>query len=146
MRRLELEYFQDERRLHFRAFDESVTPSRLFRDVRKTDLPPCVHDPFTALYVYRSLPLAKGYVKDLIIGNDDKVLEVRTRIENRETVVTEAGKFDAWKVGTNALGGGLFSERGSFHIWVSADERKIPVLFDVRVRLGRVIGTLKSLK
>ena len=144
MRLLDLEYFQDERRLHFRAFDESVTPSLLQRDIVNTDLPPCLYDPFTALYVYRTLPLAKGYAKNLMIGNDDKVLEVRTRIENQETVDTEAGKFAAWKVRTDAMRGGLFSEKGDFHIWVSADERKMPVRFEVRIRLGHVLGVLKS--
>ena len=144
-RLLELEYFQDERRLHFRAFDESVTPAQLQRDIINADLPPCVKDPFTALFFYRTLPLAKGYAKNLVIGNDDKVLEVRTRIENQETVNTGAGRFTAWKVRTDALSGGLFSERGEFHIWMSADERQIPVRFDVKVRLGRVLGTLKSI-
>ena len=144
-RLLELEYFRDERRLHFRAFDELITPPLLFRDIRKTDLPPCVHDPFSALYLYRTLPLAKGYDKNLVIGNDDKVLEVRTRIVNQESVETPAGKFTAWKISTNALQRGLFSENGDFHVWFSADELKAPVRFEAKVRLGRVLGILKSI-
>jgi len=143
MRRLELEYFQDERRLHFRAFDESVTPPDMQRDVTKTDLPPCVRDPFSTLYFYRTLPLAKGYDKSFNVGNDDKVLEVRTRIENQETVETPAGKFTAWRIRTDALSGGLFSQNGDFRIWVSADERKAPVRFEAKVRLGNVLGILK---
>ena len=143
-RLLELEYFQDERRAHFRAFDESVTPPVLQRDVAMTDLPPCIQDPFTALYFYSTLPLAKGYAKNLIIGNDDKVLEVRTRIEKQEPVDTPAGKFTAWKVGTDALREGLFRENGDFRIWISADERKALVRFDAKVRLGYVLGVLKS--
>jgi hypothetical protein len=146
MRLLELDYFQDERRLRFRATDESVTPPKLQRDIIKTDLPPCVKDPLTSLYFYRTLPLARGYVKNLTIGNDDRVFEVLTRIENQEVVNTPAGRFNAWKVSTNALQGGLFSQRGNFHIWVSEDELKAPVKFEVRVRLGHVLGTLKSVE
>jgi len=144
MRLLELEYFQDERRLNFRAFDESVEPPRLQRNITKTDLPPCVRDPFSALYFYRTLPLEKGYDRNLTIGNDDKVLEVGTRIENHELTETPAGKFIAWRIRTNALSGGLFSQSGDFRIWVSADERKIPVRFEAKVRLGQVLGVLKS--
>ena len=40
--------------------------------------------------------------------------------------------------------GGLFSQNGDFHIWMSADERKMPVRFEARVRLGRVLGVLKE--
>jgi len=143
-RLLELEYFQDERKLHFRAFDESVTPPSLQRDVTKTDLPPCVRDPFSTLYFYRTLPLAKGYDKSFTVGNDDKVLEVRTRIENQDSVETPAGKFAAWKIRTDALSGGLFNQNGDFRIWVSADESKAPVRFEAKVRLGNVLGVLTS--
>ena len=145
-RLLELEYLQDERGLLFRATDESVTPPRLLRDIRKGDLPPCVYDPFTALYLYRTLPLTKGYVKNLTIGNDDKVLEVRTKIENQENVNTPAGKFKSWKISTNAMRGGLFRESGDFYVWMAADAPKAPVKFDVKVRFGRVVGILKSVQ
>ena len=143
-RLLELEYFNDERRLHFRAFDESVTPSQIQKDVTVNDIPPCVRDPFSTLYFYRTLPLAKGYEKNMAVGNDDKVLEVRTRIENRESVDTPAGKISAWKIRTDALRAGLFSQDGDFRIWMAADERKAPVRFEAKVRLGNVLGVLKA--
>ena len=143
-RRQELEYFQDERRLHFRDYDESVTPPQLQKDITKTDLPPCVRDPFSTLYFYSTLPLAKGYDKRLSVGNDDKVIEVRTRVETQELVDTPAGKFSAWKIRTDAMRGGLFREDGDFRIWFSADERKTPVRFEAKVRLGNVLGVLKS--
>ena len=143
MRLLELEYFQDERRLDFRAFDESVTPARLQKDVTVAGLPPCVRDPFSTLYFYRSLPLAKGYDKSFNVGNDDKVLEVRTRIESQERVDAPGGKLPAWKIRTDALQAGLFSQSGDFRIWMSADERKAPVRFEAKVRLGNVLGVLK---
>ena len=39
--------------------------------------------------------------------------------------------------------GGLFKEGGQFKIWFSADEKKVPVQFEVKVKLGRVFGELK---
>ena len=145
-RLLELEYFQDERRLHFRVTDEADTPHRILRDVTKTDLPPCIRDPFSTLYFYRTLNLTKGSEHNLIVGNDDRVLDVRTRVENQEAVTTMAGKFTAWRIRTDALRGGLFSQDGDFRIWVSADERKLPVRFEIKVRLGHVLGELKSVE
>ncbi|MDR1727819.1 MAG: DUF3108 domain-containing protein [Acidobacteriota bacterium] len=143
-RLLELEYFQDERRLRFRATDEAATPPKLQRDVTKDGLPPCVQDPFSASYLYRTLPLGPGYAKRLVIGNDDKVMEVDTRIDAREEVSTPAGRFAAWKVGTDALKGGLFREGGQFHVWIAADGSRAPVKFEAKVRLGHIVGVLKG--
>ena len=145
-RLLELEYFEDERRFHFLSLDESVTPPQVHKDITMDDLPPCVQDPFTALYFYSTLPLAKGYAKSMNIGNDDKVLEVHTRIESQESVETPAGKFTAWKIKTDALRGGLFREDGDFRVWVADDDRKALVRFDAKVRLGHVQGVLKSVE
>ena len=145
-RREELVYFQEERRLIFNLFDEASIPPRLLRSITKTDLPPCVQDPLAALYSYRALPLAKGHEKILTVGNNDKALEVRTRIETQDTVNTPAGKFKAWKIGTNALSGGLFRENGDFRIWISADDKKLPVRFEAKVRLGSIVGALKSVE
>jgi len=144
-RLLELEYFQDERKLHFRVYDESTTQPSLQKDIIKTDIPPCVRDPFSTLYFYRTLPLAKGYEKSIAVGNDDKVLEVRTRIENRESVAAPDGKTAAWKIRTDALRDGLFSQDGEFRIWMSDDERKAPIRFEAKIRLGNVLGVLKSI-
>ena len=143
-RQLEVEYFQDERRLIFRAYDESVTPPQLQKDVTKSDLPQCVRDPFSTLYFYRTLPLVKGYEKIIAVGNDDKVLEVHTRIEKQESVPTPAGKVVAWKIRTDALRDGLFSQEGDFRIWMATDEHRAPVRFEANVRLGNVLGVLKK--
>jgi len=40
--------------------------------------------------------------------------------------------------------GGLFKEGGQFRLWVSADQRKVPLQFEVKVSLGKVVGKLKT--
>jgi hypothetical protein len=143
-RQIDIEYLREDRQLHFREMDESVDPPKLKHDEIKNDIPSCVQDPFSALYSYRMLPLREGHTQSLVIGDNDKVKEVQCYVEKQETVEVPAGKFSAWKITTSSLMGGVFKEGGQFRVWLSADDKKVPLQFEVRVKLGKVLGTLKT--
>ena len=80
------------------------------------------------------------------IGDDKKIKEVQSRVEDQEIIQCAAGTFPAWKVNTASLMGGLFKEGGQFNIWISADARKLPVQFEARMHLGRAFGKLKAVQ
>jgi hypothetical protein len=143
-RQIQIEYFHETRQLHFREMDEAIVPPHLKRDVIKSNIPACVQDPFSALYSYRASILRKENTQTFVLGDNDKIKEVKCHVEKQEAVEVPAGKFSAWRITTEAMMGGLFKEGGQFQIWLSADERKIPVQFEVQVRLGKVLGRLKS--
>lgn len=143
-RQLSLEYFAEERKLHFLEMDEAVNPPKVKKDVTKLNIPPCVQDPVSALYSYRNQSLDIGQEQTFTIGNDDKIKEVRTHVESKALVDTPTGKFQCWKVRADALTGGLFKEGGQFRIWISADEMKSPIQFEAKVSIGRVLGVMKS--
>jgi hypothetical protein len=143
-RQLSLEYFTEERKLHFLEMDEAVNPPKVKKDVIKFNIPACVQDPVSALYSYRKQSLDIGLEQTFTIGNDDKIKEVRTHVESKVFVDTPTGKFQCWKVRADALTGGLFKEGGQFRIWISTDEMKSPLQFEAKVSLGRVLGVLKS--
>ncbi len=143
-RRIDVEYFRERHQLHIREMDESVDPPKLKKDDIKNNIPSCVHDPLSAVYLLRMSPLQTRNTQIFVIGYDDRVKEVESRVEKKEEVKTPVGKFTAWKIRTTALMGGLFKEGGQFWIWLSADERKFPVQFEVKVKLGKVMGKLKQ--
>jgi hypothetical protein len=142
-RQVDVDYFPETRQLHIREIDESVTPAVLKKDEIKSEIPACVQDPLSALYLFRMSQLRVEHSQIFMIGHDDKIKEITSRVEKKENIKTPLGDFTAWKVATAALMGGLFKEGGQFTIWLSADERKLPLQFEAKVRLGRVLGTLK---
>ena len=142
-RQVDVDYLRETRQLHIREMDESVVPPKIKKDETKEDIPYCVQDPLSALYFFRMSSLRPEYAQTFVIGYDDRIKEVRARVEDQETVTTPAGNFTAWRVTTIALMGGLFKEGGQFRIWLSADEKKTPVQFGVNVSLGKVVGKLK---
>ncbi|MBN1566528.1 MAG: DUF3108 domain-containing protein [Acidobacteria bacterium] len=145
-RQVDIDYLRETRRLHIRVMDESVVPPKLQKDEIKENIPPCVQDPFSALYTFRMSELRLQHVQTFMIGNDDKFKEVQARVEKQEVLDTSLGKLAAWNVDTSALKEGLFKEGGQFRIWFSADERKLPLQFEVKVSLGRVLGKLISVE
>jgi hypothetical protein len=139
-------YFADSRRLRFYEVDEAVKPPLMRRDEYRNDIPECPRDLFSALYALRLRELQPGTTQKTIIGDDDKIKEVESQVLKLETIDVPAGRFPAWKINTVSLLGGLFKDGGEFRVWLSADDRKIPVKFEVKVRLGRVEGKLKTLQ
>jgi hypothetical protein len=144
-RQINVEYIRDEHQLYIHEADVSVTPPRIIKDEYKHGIPECVKDPISALYLLRMSELHANYVQTSLIGNDDKIKEVVSRVEKKETVGTPVGKFIAWRINTISLMGGLFKGGDQFKIWVSADQRKLPVQFEAKANLGHVFGKLKEI-
>ncbi len=143
-RQVDVEYLRGTGRLHIHELDEAVSPPAVKKSEYKENIPDCVQDPFSALYWFRLSPLQLGFTQDLMLANDDQIKEIRCKVEKLEIVNTPVGKFAAWKVNTESLMGGLFKEGGQFKIWFSADNRKLPLQFEVKVKLGHVLGKLKA--
>ena len=143
-RQIDVEYLRNTRQLHIREYDESVTPAELKKDDLKEDIPSCVQDPFSALYFLRQQPFHSDFKYKSVIGHDDVVKEIESRVEKLEALDTTEGKVSAWKVKTVALLGGLFKNGGQFKIWFSADDKQVPLQFEAKISLGRVLGKLKE--
>jgi hypothetical protein len=143
-RQIDVDYLRETHQLHFREVDEAVVPSKLKKDITLNGIPSCVQDPLSALYSYRTAQTPEGHTQNFLIGHDDRIKEVKSLVEKKEVVETPAGKFTAWRINTIALMGELFQQGGQFKVWLSADEKKLPVQFEIKVNLGRVFGKLKS--
>jgi hypothetical protein len=123
-----------------------VNPPAVKHDEYINDIPECPKDLFSALYALRLKGLELGSSQKTTIGDDNKIKEVESRVLKLETVDVPAGRFTTLKIDTYSLLGGLFKDGGEFRIWLSADDRKVPIKFEVKVKLGRVEGKLKTLQ
>ena len=145
-REIDVTYFPGAGRLHIRDLDVARVPPRIVKDKDKEGIPACVKDVFAALYALRLEKLEAGSARQWVIGDDDVVKEIETRGIRIEIVPGPKGPAASLRIETVALFGGLFKEGGHFTIWLSHDARKLPLKFDVQVRLGRVNGRLVSVK
>jgi hypothetical protein len=142
MRDIDIVYLHDTRQAHIREVDVSGSIPRVLRDKDYDGIPPCVKDLFSALYVLRKSDLAANSSRQVLIADNERVREVEIRVGKSERVHTPAGDYKAWQVNTVAVFGGLFKNGGQFRMWLSADDRKIPVKFEAKISLGKVTGNL----
>lgn len=102
-----------------------------------------VLDMLTALYFVRGQNLENG--KDVVfdIVNREEQYPLVVKVIKRETVKTPAGKFKCVVVEPQFRGEGIFVSKGkSLQVWLTDDERKLPVKMKTEVFIGSVSAQL----
>jgi hypothetical protein len=100
-------------------------------------------DQLAMIYYLRTLSVAPG--KTFVLQNqadpDDNPLTVR--ILKRERIKVPAGSFDTWVVDIEVkTDSGVFKKGGENRVWVTADERRVPVKISSKVGIGSFAAEL----
>jgi len=97
------------------------------------------YDSEQIIYLLRCMPLQTGYETILPIFNNSRgsLSNQRISVEGRESIVTPAGTFNAWKVAYGNKGSELF-------YWISDDSYRYPVKFS-ESRTGEGVFELVSI-
>jgi hypothetical protein len=131
---------------HYLAQDVSKTPPAQLKNEEVKNLPPCVQDILSGIYVARLHEMHSGEKFPIVVSDDGTVKQVEVRVKEREPVDAVAGRFTAWKAESVSVFGGLFKDGGTFLVWFSDDAYHVPVKFEAKVKVGRVFGTVKQIK
>lgn len=141
----------DRRRETLITFDkQNKRASYLEKDLAKNkvilqkdmDLPGCVHDVIGALLRLRSVKLEPGQSVNMPVSDGKKIVSARVDCEGKETVKTPAGSFPAIRYQAHLFDGVLYNRKGSLYVWISDDERRLPVQIQARLRF--YIGTITA--
>jgi len=109
------------------------------------DVPAFVHDVISAFYYVRTVDmrkLKKGDVVNLQNFFDRESHDLVLRILGRQTVEVKAGTFKCVVVEPVIKSGGLFKLEGKLLLWLSDDERRIPVKVSTMIPIGSVDAEL----
>jgi Protein of unknown function (DUF3108) len=107
---------------------------------KELDVPPCVHDVINALYHLRTLRLDSGKNVQLAISDGKKSVSARIEAQERETVKTPLGQFKTIRYEAFLFNEVLYTRKGHLFIWMTDDDRRMPV--QIRVRLSVAVGTI----
>lgn len=107
-------------------------------------IPPDVQDALSSFYYtrYQALPVGGSIVFDYHASRKNKPLEVK--VIGRERVKVPAGEFDCIAVEPLLKAGGIFRNEGRLVIWLTDDERRMPVLMKSKVTIGSVSVMLQE--
>ena len=123
-------------------FDQ-VVHRATYRD-KVVPIPPRAQDVLSALYYVRTLPLEVGQTISLANHTDGKNYPLMVKVHGRERVKVDAGEFDCLVVEPILRGPGIFTQKGRLMVWLTDDERRMPVLMKSKVVIGHVAAILKS--
>ncbi len=119
-------------------------PQESDSSLRSMKIPPHALDVLGALYFARTLPLEVGetYRIDCHIDNDNYPLEVT--VDRREKIRVPAGEFDCVLVRPGLRSQGLFDRQGEIWVWLTDDERHVPVLMRSAIVIGEIVCVLED--
>ncbi|HXX64107.1 MAG TPA: DUF3108 domain-containing protein [Bacteroidota bacterium] len=110
-------------------------------------IPPYVHDILSAFYYARTIDLAPLKVGDLILLSNfykDKAYDLAVKVLGRQELEVAAGTFNTVVVEPLVKEGGLFKSEGRIVIWLTDDERKIPIRVNTKVVVGSIDTELRG--
>lgn len=145
-----LRYAENRREGGYRAkteilFDQDRHEAR-YADGGTFPIPPQVQDALSSFYYtrFQALPLGGSLVFDYHASKKSQPMEVK--VLGRERIQTPAGTFDCVAIEPVLKAGGIFKNKGRLVIWMTEDERRMPVLMRSKVAVGSISVVLQEAK
>lgn len=111
------------------------------------DIPVYTQDAMSAFYFARTFDYNKMKEGDITTVQNfykDKTYPLQVRYLGKETIAVPAGEFNCVKVEPLVQEGGLFKSEGSIVIWMTDDDRKMPVKVKTKVLIGSIDADLSA--
>lgn len=105
-------------------------------------VPPAVFDPISSFYYLRTLKLVAGGSVYVTIFDSKKVWNVEVKVLRKEKVTLPIGMFDTIVVKPLMQSEGIFYRKGEICIWLTDDEKHIPVMMQTKVAVGYITATM----
>ncbi len=103
-------------------------------------------DYLTSLYYVRNMDLAEKEEITLVNHTNRKNYELKVKVLGEEQIRTPLGDFECIVVDLVSESGGMFSRQGSLRVWLTDDERRIPVQLKAKTPVGSIIAVASKLE
>ncbi len=110
--------------------------------IEEGDLPIPVVDTLSSLYLVRTHELKVGGEISIDV-HSGRIYPLVVKVLKRETVKVPAGKFDCFLIEPFLKEKGIFIQKGKkLQVWLTADEKKMPVKMQAEIFIGHVKAEL----
>jgi hypothetical protein len=112
---------------------------------KQVAMPPLAQDVLSCFYYFRTLKLAPGdHVNVPVTADDWKSYTLGVDVLRRERRECLAGTFDCLVVVPHMEFKGVFQQKGEVTLWVTDDQRHIPVYIKSKIAIGSININLKD--
>ena len=128
---------------YFSAKPESYAQKVIYTDNLKNEtiefnLDKQAFDPLSAAYEISRRKLRTGRSEYIDIFDNKKVYNTEVQVLGKERISTPAGEFDTILIKPLLKSEGIFIQKGEIYIWLTDDEKRIPVMIKSKVKIGSV--------
>lgn len=106
------------------------------------DITRLTFDPLSAFFFVRTLPLEVGKPVHVDIFDNKKLYTAEVQVLRKETLETPLGSFKTIVIKPVLKSDGIFYRKGDIYIWLTDDEKRIPVQLKTKVMLGSINAVL----
>lgn len=100
------------------------------------------YDTLSSFFYFRTVPLETGTSHYIDIFDCKKLWNTEVQVLRREEIETSLGRFKTVVIKPLLKSEGIFARTGEMHIWLTDDDRRIPVLMKSKVKIGSITATL----
>ncbi len=128
-------------------WDRITRPGQPLRETKKfSPIQPFSQDSVSALYYLRTIPLQIGSVVTVPIVSEGNTWDAVCTVVRRETVGSPMGDIPALVVMPEMKFHGILKKNGDSYLWLTDDDRRIPLRLEAKVRIGSVVANLNRVE
>jgi hypothetical protein len=103
-------------------------------------------DVLSGFFFVRTMPLKVGASVDVELFDSNRFASTEVKVLRTETVELSGGrKFEAIVIQPMLKTEGLFKHKGEIFIWLTNDERSIPLMIEASIKIGTVTAKLSGM-
>lgn len=99
-------------------------------------------DTLSCFYFARTMKLVPGKSFNIDIFDGGKLWNTEVQVLRREQLETGLGSFKTIVIKPLMKHEGIFNKKGDMYIWLTDDERHLPVKMQSKVKIGSIVATL----
>jgi hypothetical protein len=121
---------------------EVTTIDHRNKEEKKQAITKRTYDTLSSFFYFRTIPLQVGTSYFIDIYDCNRLWNTEVKVLRREELVIPLGRFKTIVIQPLLKSEGIFARTGDMFIWLTDDERRIPVQMKSKVIVGSITATL----
>ncbi|MGB9716172.1 MAG: DUF3108 domain-containing protein [Thermodesulfovibrionales bacterium] len=112
---------------------------------KEHDLNCIIWDVISGFFYLRTQPLIVGKTVYINVFDSNKFLKAEVSVLRKEKIKVKGVEVSTIVIKPDLKSEGLFHRKGDIFIWLTDNEKKVPVKIETKVPIGKIVAELKNL-